>query len=74
MASGRRTAIVTGANRGLGLEMARQLAGHDVFVVMGGEAVPRSAAEGADTAVRVSLLASSGPSGPFFRNRKPIPS
>jgi NAD(P)-dependent dehydrogenase (short-subunit alcohol dehydrogenase family) len=35
MASGRRTAIVTGGNRGLGLEIARQLAGHDVFVVIG---------------------------------------
>jgi len=35
MASGRRTAIVTGGNRGLGFEIARQLAGHDVFVVIG---------------------------------------
>jgi NAD(P)-dependent dehydrogenase (short-subunit alcohol dehydrogenase family) len=40
---------------------------------MGGEAAPRSVEEGADTAVWLSLLPSSGPTGQFFRDRKPIP-
>jgi NAD(P)-dependent dehydrogenase (short-subunit alcohol dehydrogenase family) len=40
---------------------------------MGGTEAPRSAEEGADTAVWLSLLPSSGPTGQFFRDRKPIP-
>ena len=40
---------------------------------MGGEEAPRSVEEGADTAVWLSLLPSNGPSGQFFRDRKPIP-
>jgi NAD(P)-dependent dehydrogenase (short-subunit alcohol dehydrogenase family) len=40
---------------------------------MGGEEAPRSVQEGADTAVWLGLLPSSGPSGQFFRDRKPIP-
>lgn len=40
---------------------------------MGGEQAPRSAEEGADTAVWLSLLPSNGPTGQFFRDRKPIP-
>lgn len=40
---------------------------------MGGEEAPRTAEEGADTAVWLSLLPSSGPTGQFFRDRKPIP-
>jgi NAD(P)-dependent dehydrogenase (short-subunit alcohol dehydrogenase family) len=40
---------------------------------MGGEEAPRSVEEGADTAVWLCLLASNGPSGQFFRDRKPIP-
>jgi NAD(P)-dependent dehydrogenase (short-subunit alcohol dehydrogenase family) len=40
---------------------------------MGGEEAPRSVEEGADTAVWLSLLPSSGPTGQFFRDRKPIP-
>jgi NAD(P)-dependent dehydrogenase (short-subunit alcohol dehydrogenase family) len=40
---------------------------------MGGEGAPRSVAEGADTAVWLSLLPSTGPSGQFFRDRQPIP-
>lgn len=39
---------------------------------MGGLAADRSAAEGADTAVWLATLPSSGPSGGFFRDRKPI--
>jgi NAD(P)-dependent dehydrogenase (short-subunit alcohol dehydrogenase family) len=40
---------------------------------MGGGEAPRSVEEGADTAVWLSLLPSSGPTGQFFRDRKPIP-
>ena len=40
---------------------------------MGGEEAPRSVEEGAETAVWLSLLPSSGPTGQFFRDRKPIP-
>ena len=40
---------------------------------MGGEEAPRTVEEGAETAVWLSLLPSSGPTGQFFRDRKPIP-
>jgi hypothetical protein len=40
---------------------------------MGGEQAPRNVEEGADTAVWLSLLPSNGPTGQFFRDRKPIP-
>jgi NAD(P)-dependent dehydrogenase (short-subunit alcohol dehydrogenase family) len=40
---------------------------------MGGSEAPRGAAEGAETAVWLALLPSTGPTGQFFRDRKPIP-
>jgi NAD(P)-dependent dehydrogenase (short-subunit alcohol dehydrogenase family) len=40
---------------------------------MGGEEATRSVEEGADTAVWLCLLPSSGPTGQFFRDRQPIP-
>jgi NAD(P)-dependent dehydrogenase (short-subunit alcohol dehydrogenase family) len=40
---------------------------------MGGEDAPRTVEEGADTAVWLCQLPSSGPTGQFFRDRKPIP-
>jgi NAD(P)-dependent dehydrogenase (short-subunit alcohol dehydrogenase family) len=40
---------------------------------MGGPDAPRGVAEGADTAVWLALLPSNGPTGGFFRDRKPIP-
>jgi len=40
---------------------------------MGGKEAPRSVEQGADTAVWLCLLPSSGPSGQFFRDRKRIP-
>jgi NAD(P)-dependent dehydrogenase (short-subunit alcohol dehydrogenase family) len=39
---------------------------------MGGSAAPRSVEEGADTAVWLATLPDDGPTGGFFRNRKPI--
>lgn len=40
---------------------------------MGGPDAPRSPEEAADTAVWLSMLPSSGPTGQFFRDRNPIP-
>ena len=40
---------------------------------MGGSAAPRSLEEGADTAVWLATLPDDGPSGGYFRDRKPIP-
>ncbi len=40
---------------------------------MGGQEAPRSVDEGAETAVWLCLLPSNGPTGQFFRDRKPIP-
>jgi NAD(P)-dependent dehydrogenase (short-subunit alcohol dehydrogenase family) len=40
---------------------------------MGGSGAPRSVAEGADTAVWLATLSDDGPTGGFFRDRKPIP-
>ncbi len=39
---------------------------------MGGPGAPRSVAEGADTAVWLATLPDDGPSGGFFRDRRPI--
>jgi NAD(P)-dependent dehydrogenase (short-subunit alcohol dehydrogenase family) len=40
---------------------------------MGGSAAPRSVEEGADTAIWLATLPDDGPTGGFFRDRKPIP-
>jgi len=40
---------------------------------MGGPAAPRSISKGADTPVWLALLPDGGPSGRFFRDRRPIP-
>ena len=40
---------------------------------MGGPGAPRTVAQGADTAVWLATLPDDGPSGGFFRDRKPIP-
>jgi NAD(P)-dependent dehydrogenase (short-subunit alcohol dehydrogenase family) len=40
---------------------------------MGGPSAPRTVAQGADTAVWLATLPGGGPSGGFFRDRKPIP-
>ena len=40
---------------------------------MGGSAASRSVEEGADTAVWLATLPDDGPTGGFFRDRKPIP-
>jgi NAD(P)-dependent dehydrogenase (short-subunit alcohol dehydrogenase family) len=40
---------------------------------MGGKSAPRTPAEGADTAIWLATLPEDGPTGGFFRDRKPIP-
>ncbi|MBK7657642.1 MAG: SDR family oxidoreductase [Betaproteobacteria bacterium] len=40
---------------------------------MGGDDAPRSVEEGAETAVWLALLPASGPSGHFYRDKKPVP-
>jgi len=39
---------------------------------MGGRSAPRSAAQGADTAVWLATLPDNGPTGGFFRDRKQV--
>lgn len=46
--------------------------GH-VRTTMGGSSAPRSVEKGADTAVWLASLPDDGPTGGFFRDRKPIP-
>jgi NAD(P)-dependent dehydrogenase (short-subunit alcohol dehydrogenase family) len=40
---------------------------------MGGPAAPRSVAQGADTIVWLATLPAGGPTGGFFRDRRPVP-
>jgi NAD(P)-dependent dehydrogenase (short-subunit alcohol dehydrogenase family) len=80
-----RIALVTGANRGLGLAIRRQLAPKGIAVIlvnsvcpgwirtdMGGQQAPLSPEEGADTPVWLATLPDDGPSGGFFRERERI--
>jgi hypothetical protein len=39
---------------------------------MGGAGAPRSVAEGADTPVWLATLDDDGPTGGFFRDRRPV--
>ena len=69
-------ALVTGANRGIGLEVVRQLAAKGFAVVLGSRdaAGGERAAEGLGLAgvVWAATLEDDGPTGGFFRDGKPI--
>jgi NAD(P)-dependent dehydrogenase (short-subunit alcohol dehydrogenase family) len=67
----------------LTMMVAREVRGRNVLVNavhpgwvktdMGGSAAPRSVEQGADTIVWLATLPDGGPSGQFFKDRKPIP-
>jgi NAD(P)-dependent dehydrogenase (short-subunit alcohol dehydrogenase family) len=75
--------VSKGALNALTATLAAEVAGSGILVNsmspgwvqtdMGGEEAPRTVEQGADTATWLCLLPSSGPTGRFFRDRKPIP-
>lgn len=66
------TRILADEVRGTGILINAMCPGW-VRTDMGGRNAPRSVEQGADTVVFLSTLPDSGPSGGFFRDRKPIP-
>lgn len=77
------TALVTGGNRGIGLEVVRQLAGLGYRVSLGsrprtrispslGGPGGRPVCDGAAGIVWAATLGDDGPTGGFFRDRRPI--
>jgi NAD(P)-dependent dehydrogenase (short-subunit alcohol dehydrogenase family) len=66
------TRVLANESSGTGLLVNSMCPGW-VRTDMGGDAAPRTVAEGADTAVWLATLPGDGPSGGFFRNRSPIP-
>ena len=73
-----RVALVTGANRGIGLEVARQLARRGMTVILGarsgeGRGGGEETRGGWGRSVAwAATLAEDGPSGGFFRAGRPI--
>ena len=66
------TRVVAAETEGMGI-LVNSLDPGWVQTSMGGSRAPRSLAEGADTITWLATLPDSGPTGLFFRDRKPIP-
>jgi NAD(P)-dependent dehydrogenase (short-subunit alcohol dehydrogenase family) len=66
------TRVLADEVRGTGILINAMCPGW-VRTEMGGRFAPRSVEEGADTAVYLAMLPDGGPTGGFFRDRKPIP-
>jgi NAD(P)-dependent dehydrogenase (short-subunit alcohol dehydrogenase family) len=66
------TRILADEERGSGILINAMCPGW-VRTQMGGQSAPRSVEEGADTAIFLATLPADGPTGGFFRDRKPIP-
>jgi NAD(P)-dependent dehydrogenase (short-subunit alcohol dehydrogenase family) len=58
-------ALITGGNKGIGLEIARQLAGHHRGY--------RTVEQAAVIAVRLATLPTDGPTGTFQDENGPVP-
>jgi len=65
------TRVVAAETEGMGI-LVNSLDPGWVQTSMGGSRAPRSLAEGADTITWLATLPDSGPTGLFFRDRKPI--
>jgi NAD(P)-dependent dehydrogenase (short-subunit alcohol dehydrogenase family) len=69
----KRIALVTGANQGVGLQVAKELVANGVTVLVGsrnferGEAAAKEIGAGAIALQRVARLGPDGPSGTFTR-------
>ncbi len=67
------TCIVAAELRGAGDIKVNSVCPGWVRTDMGGPGAPRSVQQGADTIIWLATLPADGPSGGFFRDRKPIP-
>jgi NAD(P)-dependent dehydrogenase (short-subunit alcohol dehydrogenase family) len=67
-----KVALITGANKGIGLEIARQL-GRQGMTVLNSHQGIHSVEQGARAAVRLATLPADGPTGGFFDVDGPLP-
>ena len=65
------TRLTAGAVKGYNIKVNSICPG-TIRTRMGGASAPRTVEEGADTIVWLATLPASGPSGKFFKDRKPL--